>query len=311
MNGSVAKEVVRAEEPGTEFRSIWTVLRHVPFQQGWLDVKGCRIRYLRSGPSEAPKVIMLAGTGGHAETFVANLGALGKQYDCWAVDIPGCGYSDKPEGSYDSCRTARFVKDLAQVIDATTIDLIGCSVGSWSALRCAFEYPELVRRLVLVSPAGGPLPEPTDSWYSMWTDRNMLGDLRQLRMEFARTPTWEAAKAVLTDLIPDQRRLPEDIIAARFDVTRQPGAADVADKVYWSWDYEVRQQNTFSRAQLRSIRHPVLGICEAQDRTLALVEAMFEALPNGRLIRVDGVGHWPHYEAPDQFNGWALEFLNA
>src|SRR5438034_3551418 len=83
MNGSVAKEVVRAEEPGTEFRSIWTDLRHVPFQQGWLDVKGCRIRYLRSGPSEAPKVIMLAGTGGHAETFVANLGALGKQYDCW------------------------------------------------------------------------------------------------------------------------------------------------------------------------------------------------------------------------------------
>ena len=111
MNGSVAKEVVRAEEPGTEFRSIWTDLRHVPFQQGWLDVKGCRIRYLRSGPSEAPKVIMLAGTGGHAETFVANLGALGKQYDCWAVDIPGCGYSDKPEGSYDSFHVVRDFTD--------------------------------------------------------------------------------------------------------------------------------------------------------------------------------------------------------
>ena len=42
---------------------------------------------------------------------------------------------------------------------------------------------------------------------------------------------------------------------------------------------------------------------------LPVVQAMFAAIPNSHLIRVGGVGHWPHYEAPAQFNALALEFL--
>ena len=152
------EEVITADEPSDEFRSIWTDLRGVAFQQGWLDVNGVNIRYLRSGDPGAPKVVMLAGTGGHAETFAANLGPLGQQFDCWAIDIPGCGYSDKPDRSYDAINTAGFVKDLAETIGAAQIDIIGVSVGSWSALQAARLYPDLVRKLILLSPAGGRSP---------------------------------------------------------------------------------------------------------------------------------------------------------
>ena len=308
----LSEEVVTADEPSEEFRSIWTDLRGVAFQQGWLDVSGVNIRYLRSGDPDAPKVVMLAGTGGHAETFAANLGPLGQHFDCWAIDIPGCGYSDKPDRSYDAINTAAFVKDLAETIGAAQIDIIGVSVGSWSALQAARLYPDLVRKLILLSPAGGPKPDPEDPWYELWElkdIRSALGTEGNARLEIAEAPSWEAAETILTGLMPDRRRLADDMIAARFDVNRQPGVLAVFDTINWWMDYDARQANSLTREQLRAMEQPVLGFCEHEDRMLTLVQAMFAAIPNSRLIRMAGVGHWPHYEAPAQFNALALEFL--
>jgi 2-hydroxy-6-oxonona-2,4-dienedioate hydrolase len=307
---SVNEELLRADEPGEEFRSIWTDLRGVSFSQGWLDVKGVRIRYLRSGNAKAPKLVMLPGTGGHAETYVANLGPLGAAFDCWAIDVPGSGYSDKPEQSYDSISHAAMLKDFAEVTGATELNLIGCSVGSWTALRAAINYPDLVRRVILCSPAGGPMPEKDDPWYALWMNpQSAMGGEQDVRHDNARNPTWEQSEKILRSLIPDRRRLPDDMIAARLDANRQPGAGDVVEKVNWWLDFDARMKNTVTRAELRAVRQPVLGVCEAEDRLLLLNRAMFACIPNSKLIRIEGVGHWPHYEAPAQFNRLALGFL--
>lgn len=315
MGSTLVEEVVKAAEPSAEFRSIWTDLRNVPFEQGWLDVKGTKIRYLRSGAGKPRKIIMLPGTSGHAETFVSNLGPLGEQFECWAIDVPGCGYSDKPDvASYDGRYVAAFLKDMAEVIGAGQVDLVGCSVGSWAAILTAHLYPDLVRRLILVSPAGGPVPDEDDEWYEFWHLPNIvtaMGNGAGPRREIVQEPTWQAAEAILTDLIPDRRRLSDDMIAARLDVNRQPRASEVFAKVNWWVDYDLRQANGLTRDDLRKIQQPVLGVCEIEDRMLPIVQAMFEALPDSKLYRVEGVGHWPHYEAPEQFNTWALEHLTA
>ncbi len=99
------------------------------------------------------------------------------------------------------------------------------------------------------------------------------------------------------------------MIAARFDVNRQPGVLAAFDNINWWTDYDARQENSLTREQLRAMKQPVLGFCEIEDRMLPVVQAMFAAIPNSRLIRVGDVGHWPHYEAPAQFNALALEFL--
>jgi 2-hydroxy-6-oxonona-2,4-dienedioate hydrolase len=304
------EETIHAEEPSGEYRSNWTDLRGVAFSQGWLDVRGVRIRYLRSGDAEAPTVVMLPGTGGHAETFVANLGPLGEAFQCFAIDVPGTGYSDKPDALYDAITHADFLQDFAATIRVTRIHLVGCSVGSWTSLRCAIAHPELVERLILVSPAGGPLPEPDDPWYDAWMAPPAMPEMED-RRKIAKEPTWERSEAILRALIPDRRRLTDDIIAARLDVNRQAGAAQAAERVNWWTDHELRIRNSFTREELRSVRQPVLGVCEVNDRLLPMTQAMFRCLSNGRLVRVDGVGHWPHYEAPHQFNDLALEFLRA
>ena len=309
-SGDTLKELtVRAEDPSEEFRSIWTDLRGVSFTQGWTEVDGTKVRYLRSGPSDGPKLIMLPGTGGHAETYVPNLGPLGKHFDCWAIDIPGSGYSDKHGESFDAIHTARFIKQFADNLGASQIDLIGCSVGSWAALQVAVLYPDLVRHLILSSPAGGPLPDEGDAWYPLWNMPDIGGEAGRERLELAKSPTWEGVESVLRSLMPDKRRLPDDMLAARLDANRQPNAAEVVEKVNWWFDRETRLANTLTREQLRRIDIPVLGITEVNDQSLAIVQAMFACLPNSELIRVEGVGHWPHYEDSGTFNRLAIDFL--
>lgn len=304
------ESVIKAAPLPDEYRSMWTDLRGVSFSQGFLDVKGVRIRYIRSGDPKAPKVVMLPGTGGHAETYVANIGPLGEAFDCWSIDVPGSGYSEKNLPSYDAKHHGKFLKDFAEVVGADKLNLVGCSVGSWTALRTAFDYPELVNRVVLGSPSGGPIPEESDPWYKRWTTGEQLKG-QNLRVEVAKAPSWEVAQKILQSLMPDPKHVCDDMVAARVHVNQQPGAAEIVEKVYWWSDTKVRYENALTRDQLRQVKTPILGICEAEDGQLPLVRAMFSCLPNSRLVRIEGVGHWPHYEAPKEFNKLALDHFTA
>ena len=58
-----------------EHESVWGDLQGVPFAQGYLDAGGVRTRYLHAGDSSKPALILLHGSGGHAEAYVRNLEA--------------------------------------------------------------------------------------------------------------------------------------------------------------------------------------------------------------------------------------------
>jgi 2-hydroxy-6-oxonona-2,4-dienedioate hydrolase len=55
------------------FESVWSDLQGVPFSQGYLDAGGVRTRYLHAGDTSKPTLVLLHGSGGHAEAYVRNL----------------------------------------------------------------------------------------------------------------------------------------------------------------------------------------------------------------------------------------------
>ncbi|MEC9341731.1 MAG: alpha/beta hydrolase, partial [Pseudomonadota bacterium] len=67
--------------------SFWEDLRGVEFTQGFIDAGGITTRYLRCGDASKPKLILLHGTGGHAECYSRNLAAHGAEFDTWAIDM--------------------------------------------------------------------------------------------------------------------------------------------------------------------------------------------------------------------------------
>ena len=77
-----------------EHESVWSDLQGVPFTQGYLDAAGVRTRYLRAGDPAKPVLMLLHGSGGHAEAYVRNLEAHAEHFWTWSIDMLGHGYTD-------------------------------------------------------------------------------------------------------------------------------------------------------------------------------------------------------------------------
>lgn len=85
--------------------------------------------------------------------IAAGLGALG--FRVLVYDLYGRGYSDRPSGPQDS---PFFVAQLSELLDdqgiQDDITLLGYSMGGAIATAFAATFPEKLRQLVLIAPAG-------------------------------------------------------------------------------------------------------------------------------------------------------------
>src|ERR1700733_1466764 len=146
-------ELIR-EEPVAEHESVWSDLQGVPFVQGYLDAGGVRTRYLHAGDSSKPPLILLHGSGGHAEAYVRNLEAHAEHFSTWSIDMLGHGYTDKPGHPLE---VRHYVDHLLAFLDAIGVErahLSGESLGGWVVSRAAVDHPDKVHRLGVHTPGG-------------------------------------------------------------------------------------------------------------------------------------------------------------
>ena len=80
-------------------QSIWNYLQGVEFKQTYYNTNGVSTRAIEAG--QGPVLILLHGTGGHAEAYLKNIAAHARHFHIYAIDMIGHGYSDAPDISYD------------------------------------------------------------------------------------------------------------------------------------------------------------------------------------------------------------------
>jgi pimeloyl-ACP methyl ester carboxylesterase len=292
---------VSEHEPETEYRSIWTWLRELEFRQGWLDADGVRTRFVEAGDPAAPGVVLLHGTGGHWETFAPNLPALSEHFHCVAVDMVGNGFSAKPDHDYE---IAVYVRQVLAVLDHFAMrqaSLVGMSLGAWVAARLAFEAPERVDRVILMSPAG------------LIATASNMARIRAERTKAVQNPDWASIKAMFDHLIADERNRIPDVIALRQAIYRLPDTRETIDHLLILQDPDARERNLLTEEQWSAIKAPTLVVASGKDfseyeSTARRVAAL---LPNSELLEMPDVRHWPHFEDPAVFNPAALKFLRG
>lgn len=71
-----------------------------------------------------------------------------------APDLPGFGFSDRPDIRYSPEVYAKALTEFLRRVATQPVDLIALSLGCEFAARVAVEAPELVHSLVLISPTG-------------------------------------------------------------------------------------------------------------------------------------------------------------
>ena len=107
-------------------------------------------------------MILLPGWGASAFAFRHQLPALsGAGYRAVAVDLKGHGFSDKPTaaGEYTFEAMLRHVEDVVAAIARAPVALVALSMAAPLAVGIARRTPDLVSRMVLISPVGlGVIP---------------------------------------------------------------------------------------------------------------------------------------------------------
>ena len=281
--------------------SFWIDLRAGAFEQGYLNAGGYRTRYLHVGSKGLPPLILLHGTGGHAECYTRNLIQHGTHFDTYAIDLVGHGYSDKPSFPYEIDTYVEHVRAVIDTLGFAKIRLSGESLGGWIGARFALKYPTRVERLVL-NTTGGATMNP-----------DVMQRIKMLTMAAVENPTWDTVKARLEWLMADPATVTDDLIACRQAIYKSPGMREAMPHILCLQEPDIRLRNNLTDAEWGAIKAPTLVLWTDKDPTAAaeVGEKIASLIPNSQFALMKHCGHWPQFEDPATFNALHIKFLQG
>ncbi|MDY6824457.1 MAG: alpha/beta hydrolase [Thermodesulfobacteriota bacterium] len=142
--------------PYTKGQMLEPIQQHTEITAGRVAVDAnLNMHYIEAG-SGSP-VVLIHGWLCTAGFWQKQIPALSENHRVVAVDLIGCGYSDKPlndDISYSTDNQARWVLALMDRLGLERASIIGHSLGGHIATKIALAAPERLDKLVLLSAAG-------------------------------------------------------------------------------------------------------------------------------------------------------------
>lgn len=114
-----------------------------------INVRGYDVRYYTGGYGEP--LVVIHGGGGDASTWLQNIEELSTSYTVYAPDLPGYGGSQALDGNYYIPELTEFIDDFSENLGLEEFYLVGHSLGGGVALNYALQFPNRIKKLVLVS----------------------------------------------------------------------------------------------------------------------------------------------------------------
>lgn len=144
------------------------------FAHYYATVEGVRLHYVKGGNPQGEVLLLLAGFPQSWYAWRQVMARLADRYLIITPDLPGQGYSDKPQFGYDTLALAGKVQGLMQKLGMDRYYLAAHDVGAWVAWPYAMRYSQQVVRLALLD-AGIPgitlpdaLPVTPDTAWKTW-----------------------------------------------------------------------------------------------------------------------------------------------
>lgn len=114
-----------------------------------IKVGGLDVLYYTAGKGDP--LVVIHGGGGDARTWLHNIEALAEKYTVFAPDLPGYGGSEAMDGRYFIPELSKFIGSFTEKLGLTKFYLMGHSLGGGIALNFALQFPDKIRKLVLIS----------------------------------------------------------------------------------------------------------------------------------------------------------------
>ena len=241
-----------------------------------------------------PTVLMLHGIGGGHLAFAPQLETLASSgYRAIAWDMPGYGHS-APIEPYTFKGLAQSCIRLIEALKCDNVALVGHSMGGMVAQEVIARRPDLVNKLVLCGTSASFGKADGDWQREFIAERTAPLDAGKSMAELAE---------VLVPQMVGPGSLPEGIQLATHCMSLvSPATYRRALEALVTFD---------RRANLPRIDVPTLLIAGEHDRNAppAVMKKMADAIPRSTYIEMKGIGHLQNLEAPDDFDGFLLNFL--
>lgn len=270
----------------------------------YVDIMGLRTRYRQVGTS-GPVVLLVHGIYSSIEDWQGNIGPLAERYRVWAVDLPGCGRTDKP-ADLDLSLDAQvaFLRAFVTELGLESFYLVGHSMGGRLSLGLTRAEPARVRSLTLVSPA--VIGYETYILFRLSTLPG-LGEML----------TWPnplGMRMLMGEVVHDKSLVTDELVRARLAFARMPGAQRAFLKTLRGLSNLFGFRRELVRdlhGWLGEIDQQVMVIWGKQDKLTPMHHLRFlEQGTNAIRKRLyDGCGHLPHLEHADRFNADLTAFV--
>lgn len=262
-------------------------------------VNGINIYYEVHGQGEP--LVLIMGSFGPLEGWSSQIRAFQKHYRVIVFDNRGIGRTDK---SPDRYTIETMADDTVGLIDYLGIDkahVLGMSLGGPVAQHIAINYPQRVKKLVLVCSIAGP-------------------DRRYLHPDMIKAFGAEEGSQTVDLRSIDFLEIMKATVALSFnDESLRDSLSVQAESWFRQFDIEgfvkqweaVASYNAVDR--LHQIEAQTLVLTGAEDRIVNPHSSVVIAglIRNSRLVKVEGGSHAFFMELSDRFNTEVLDFLKA
>jgi pimeloyl-ACP methyl ester carboxylesterase len=288
----------------------------------FVDVNGVRTRYYDYGRGEA---IVLVHGGYPGSPFSANgwsrnIAGLAKKFRVLAMDGLAQGMTGSPREDKDFGFRGQ-IEHLYQFIRALKLDtvhLVGSSSGGDRALALALDHPELVKTLTWIGGGSALRKSPsrlTVAAAKCGSDR-LSPEYEKCRM-LARAPSPGTFPPEFEKASEWMWNLPVSVeTRKRLAAMRSAGTqVNVEEQVY--------TERRWTQVRGGALQMPILIYKGRQDPfdwdadapyagmqgALAFVDMVGAKNPRVKFIVIDGAGHFPYREQPEQFNADLIQFI--
>jgi pimeloyl-ACP methyl ester carboxylesterase len=264
-----------------------------------------RVAYRIAGKGAV--LLLVHGIAGSSETWRRIMPALAKRFTVLAPDLLGQGHSDKPRGDYSLGAHANMLRDLMDALGHKRATVVGQSLGGGVAMQFAYQFPERCERLVLVDSGG--LGREVTFYLRMLTVPGFesvfpLFCTPRLRDAGNLVATWLGRAGVRST--PASQEIWRSYASLADAGNRGAFFRSLRDVI----DFSGQAVSALSRLY-RATQLPTLIVWGAQDPFIPVSHAVaaHRAIPGSRLEIFDGVGHYPHCEAPERFVAVLVDFI--
>ena len=265
----------------------------------FVEIDGMQVHYRIEGEGEP--LVLIHGTGSMLQSWDDWTNILSPRYQIIRMDIPAFGLTGpRADDIYNDSMYVDFIEQFVKAVGVDSFYLAGNSLGGLIAWKYAAAYPQKVKKLILVDPAGFHKLNSKGGSFIF----KLASNFPTLTELVSKIGTHFFVEKTLREVFYDHSKITEAKKKMYAELNQRAGNR-----------HSFVQRARFARGEcseeeLNFISSPTLILWGQEDQLIDEKEAMhFKKIANSSLIIYDKVGHCPQEEIPERSAADVMRFL--